>query len=272
MGAATWFGSFGSALGVSITAAASERSTTTTSRGWPFSSKNTVRLPSACGSPTVRNLMISVLPGSISTRFSRPAPGRRRRPASAARRCRSTSARARRSPGRPADRAGRLRTSRSVGGRSRAARSAFSRGRVEVGRRQARAGPVGAAACGPSGRARCSSAGKPPGGWPSRPSKNSTTVSGNASSRSGSSTSSGVRLLATMNSAMSPTTFEVGVTLTMSPNSWLTSAYIRQTSGQRVARPERLRLLDTGSCTARRASRGGRPRPTAARRPVSNGA
>ena len=39
-----------------------------------------------------------------------------------------------------------------------------------------------------------------------------------------SATSAGARSLATMNSAMSPTTFEVGVTLTMSPNSWFTSA------------------------------------------------
>ncbi len=47
----------------------------------------------------------------------------------------------------------------------------------------------------------------------------------------------GVRLLATMNRAMSPTTFDVGVTLMMSPNSRLTSAYIRQTSRQRSSRP-----------------------------------
>ena len=58
-----------------------------------------------------------------------------------------------------------------------------------------------------------------------------------------SSTSSTVRLLATRNRAMSPTAFDDGVTLTMSPNSWLTSAYIRQMSGQRCARPERLGLL-----------------------------
>ena len=40
-----------------------------------------------------------------------------------------------------------------------------------------------------------------------------------------------------MNRAMSPTTFEVGVTFTMSPNIRLTSAYMRQTSGQRSSRP-----------------------------------
>ncbi len=74
-GAATWFGSFGSALGVSRTAEASERSTTSTSRGWPLSSKKTVRLPSACGSPTATSLTISVLPGSISTGFSTDGSG-----------------------------------------------------------------------------------------------------------------------------------------------------------------------------------------------------
>ena len=37
-------------------------------------------------------------------------------------------------------------------------------------------------------------------------------------------TSSRVRSLATRNRAMSPTAFDVGVTFTMSPNSWFTSA------------------------------------------------
>ena len=68
------------------------------------------------------------------------------------------------------------------------------------------------------------SGGKPPGGWPRRPSKNSTTLSGKASSRSVSRTSSGVRLLATRKRAMSPTTFEEGVTLTISPKRRLTWA------------------------------------------------
>ncbi len=48
---------------------------TSTSRGWPLSSKKTVRLPSACGSPTASSLTISVLPGSISTGFSRRRVG-----------------------------------------------------------------------------------------------------------------------------------------------------------------------------------------------------
>ena len=74
-GAAIWLGSAGSAMGVSRTDEASERSTTSTSRGWPLSSKKTVRLPSACGSPTASSLTISVLPGSISTRCSAPGSG-----------------------------------------------------------------------------------------------------------------------------------------------------------------------------------------------------
>ena len=56
----------------------------------------------------------------------------------------------------------------------------------------------------------------------------------------GSSVSSGSRLLATRNSAMSPTTFDVGVTLTMSPKRTFTSAYASQTSVQREARPSAL--------------------------------
>ena len=52
--------------------AANAGSVTNTSRGWPFSSKNTSRLPSGCGSPTVWNLMISVLPFSMSTLISSP--------------------------------------------------------------------------------------------------------------------------------------------------------------------------------------------------------
>ena len=70
----------------------------------------------------------------------------------------------------------------------------------------------------------CSAFGKPPGGWPSSPAKNPTTESGNATSRAGSSTSARVRPDDTIASAMSPTTFDDGVTFTMSPNIWLTSA------------------------------------------------
>ncbi len=43
-----------------------------------------------------------------------------------------------------------------------------------------------------------------------------------------------------MNSAMSPTTFELGVTLMISPKSRLTSEYISQTSCQRAASPRAL--------------------------------
>jgi hypothetical protein len=38
-------------------------------------------------------------------------------------------------------------------------------------------------------------------------------------------------------SVMSPTTLDDGVTFTMSPKSWLTSAYVRAISGQRCAMP-----------------------------------
>ena len=55
---------------------------------------------------------------------------------------------------------------------------------------------------------------------------------------------------------MSPTTFDDGVTLTMSPKSRLTSAYAVQTSRQRVARPSALacwkqvRVLPAGHLVA----------------------
>ena len=94
----------------------------------------------------------------------------------------------------------------------------------EIGRRQVGAGPIGEWR--PAAQdflLQCLGGNRPAAG-PSRPSKNSTTDSGNASSRFGSSTCSGVRLLAIMNSVMSPTTFDDGVTLTMSPNSRLTAA------------------------------------------------
>jgi len=56
------------------------------------------------------------------------------------------------------------------------------------------------------------------------PWKNWTTDSGNAISTSGSSTLARVSPLVTIISAMSPTTFEEGVTLTRSPNMSFTSA------------------------------------------------
>lgn len=64
-----------------------------------------------------------------------------------------------------------------------------------------------------------SGSGKPPGGWPMRPSKYSTTDDGKLSSSAFSSRLSSSRLFCTMNCARSPTTFELGVTLTMSPSS-----------------------------------------------------
>ena len=66
--------------------------------------------------------------------------------------------------------------------------------------------------------------GQPPGGWPRLPRIMSTTESGKDMSRSGFVTSSGVRFWDTIISAMSPTTLDDGVTLTMSPNMRFTSA------------------------------------------------
>ena len=57
---------------------------TSTSRGWPLSSKKTVRLPSAWGSPTARSLTIRVLPCSISTLISSPGSGPKKNSGSAA--------------------------------------------------------------------------------------------------------------------------------------------------------------------------------------------
>ncbi len=66
--------------------------------------------------------------------------------------------------------------------------------------------------------------GKPPGGWPRSPRMRPTTDSGKDTSVSGSSTSARVSPAETMARAMSPTTFEVGVTLMISPNMAFTSA------------------------------------------------
>ena len=65
----------------------------------------------------------------------------------------------------------------------------------------------------------------------------STTLSGKATSTAGSSTWARVRSCATIISAMSPTTLDEGVTLTMSPNIRFTSAYMCATSCQRSSRP-----------------------------------
>ena len=70
----------------------------------------------------------------------------------------------------------------------------------------------------------CNAFGHPPGGWPRLPFIMSMTESGNDTSRSGSSTSARVRPWLTIISAMSPTTLDEGVTLTMSPNIRFTSA------------------------------------------------
>ena len=65
----------------------------------------------------------------------------------------------------------------------------------------------------------------------------SITLSGKATSTAGSSTSARVRPWETITRAMSPTTLDEGVTLTMSPNMRFTSAYISATSCQRSSSP-----------------------------------
>ena len=71
---------------------------------------------------------------------------------------------------------------------------------------------------------------------------------------------------------MSPTTFELGVTLMMSPKSRLTSEYALQTSCQRDARPEGLGLLEQVGVLAAGHLVARRPRPPDDRGPDSNGA
>ena len=108
--------------------------------------------------------------------------------------CRNRFARGRRSRGRRADRAD-TRARRWPVGLRPSSFSTFSRGGLKsAGGRFAPGRPVSGLLA-RAARAPATAAGKPPGGWPSRPSNNSTTLSGNASSRCGSSTSSGVRLL-----------------------------------------------------------------------------
>ncbi len=96
-------------------------------------------------------------------------------------------------------------------------------GGVEIGRRQRLAGSIEKLLAIPQ-KALLNFSGKPPGGCPIPPPIRSITDSGNEISRLSSRTSSFDKPLATMNRAMSPTAFEVGVTLTMSPNSWFTPA------------------------------------------------
>ena len=66
--------------------------------------------------------------------------------------------------------------------------------------------------------------GQPPSGRPRSPRIICTTDSGNATSTFGSSTCSLVMPLDTIINARSPTTFDDGVTFTMLPNIWFTSA------------------------------------------------
>ena len=68
------------------------------------------------------------------------------------------------------------------------------------------------------------------------PAKYPITESGNVISFPRSRTSFGFRLFVSMKRAKSPTTFDDGVTLTMSPSISLTTAYIRFSSGRRSPR------------------------------------
>mmetsp|Transcript_6552 Transcript_6552/g.11308 ORF Transcript_6552/g.11308 Transcript_6552/m.11308 type:complete len:227 (+) Transcript_6552:810-1490(+) len=70
-----------------------------------------------------------------------------------------------------------------------------------------------------------SGSGKPPGGWPRRPWKYSTTEVGKERVAALSSRECCSSSFCTMNCARSPTTFEVGVTLMMSPRRRLAVAY-----------------------------------------------
>ena len=80
----------------------------------------------------------------------------------------------------------------------------------------------------------------------------STTLSGKATSTPGSSTCSRVSPCATIISAMSPTTLDDGVTLTMSPNIRFTSAYIVRDLVPALLEPHRPRLrLEVGELPAR---------------------
>ena len=69
-----------------------------------------------------------------------------------------------------------------------------------------------------------SGSGNPPGGLPIEPRMKSITDSGKVSSLARAETAAPSSPCLTIQIAMSPTTFDDGVTLGMSPKSWLTSA------------------------------------------------
>ena len=72
MGAATWFGSSGSARSLAGTFGATAASGTAMTRGCPLSSKKTSRSPRSSASPTAIRRMTSAFPASISTVISWP--------------------------------------------------------------------------------------------------------------------------------------------------------------------------------------------------------
>ena len=256
----------------SRTAAASERSTTTTSRGWPFSSKNTVRVPSACGSPTVRNLTISVLPGSMSTldllaRLQAVEEHRRRQDAGVGvlllvggevgedLRVEQVATARRWSVGGAAE----LRLAASC-----AAASKSAGGRLAPGR------PVERLAAA-RGRASAAPAGSRPAAGRAGPRRTRPPISGNASSRSRSSDVVRRQVVGHHEQRHVADDLRRRRDLDDVAEQLVDLGVHPADLGPAVGQAERLGLLVAGSCTARRASRGGRRRPSGRAGPLSNG-
>ncbi len=72
IGAPIWPSFAGSALGRAAVCALTRRFGTRITRGWPFSSKNTLTSPVSSVSPMACRRISSVLPGSISAAISSP--------------------------------------------------------------------------------------------------------------------------------------------------------------------------------------------------------
>ena len=197
----------------------------------------------------------------VDARSPRPAPCRRRTPASAARSCReyfalvrdevgedlAGTAGTRRRPGRSAARPSLL--SSSAAAASKSAGGSVSPG--PAGERLAAAQDLAsAAACG-----------KPPGGWPSLPSKNSITDSGNASSRVAFEHVARRQVVGDHEQRHVADDLRRRRDLDDVAEQLVDLGVHPADLVPAVAEAQRLGLLVAGSCTARRASRGGRRRP-----------